>query len=165
MDQTPTPPQEESHFSAVLTPYRSLPPRGFLILMSAIGLVSFVAGFAFYLLGAWPVLGFFGLDVLLIYIAFRLNYRAARLYETIDLKDDALIVKRVRPSGHVESWNFNPYWVNLNLAERTGRQPELTLSSHGRQLVFGQFLTETEKREFADALSGALLEQRGGIRI
>jgi len=165
MDQTPTLPQEESHFSAVLTPYRSLPPRGFLILMTAIGVVSFVAGFAFYLLGAWPVLGFFGLDVLLIYIAFRLNYRAARLYETIDLKDDVLVVKRVRPSGHVESWSFNPYWVNLNLAEQTGRQPELTLSSHGRQLVFGQFLTETEKREFAGALSDALLEQRGGVRI
>lgn len=165
MDQMPQSPQEDSNFSAVLTPYRSLPPRGFLILMVAIGVVSFIAGFAFFLMGAWPVFGFFGIDMLLIYIAFRLNYRAARLYETVDLTDDALVVKRVRPSGRVESWSFNPYWVSLDLAERTGRQPELSLSSHGRRLIIGQFLTETEKKEFAHALSGALLEQRGGVRI
>lgn len=165
MDQTRDTSQEAKNFSAVLTPYRSLSPRGFLILMTAIAVVSFVAGFAFYLIGAWPVLGFFGLDALLIYFAFRLNYRAARLYETIDLTDDELLVKRVRPSGRVETWSFNPYWVSLDLAEQTGRQPVMSLSSHGKRLVFGQFLTESEKRDFADALSSALLEQRGGVRI
>lgn len=165
MDQTRDTSQEEKNFSAVLTPYRSLSPRGFLILMSAIAVVSFIAGFAFYLIGAWPVLGFFGLDAVLIYFAFKLNYRAARLYETIDLTDDELLVKRVRPSGRVETWSFNPYWVSLDLAEQTGQQPVLSLSSHGERLVFGQFLTESEKRDFADALSSALLEQRGGVRI
>lgn len=165
MDQVSPLSQEDCHFSAILTPYRSLPPRGFLILMAAIGTVSFAAGFAFYLMGAWPVLGFFGLDVLLIYVAFRLNYRAGRLYETIDLTDDALVVKRVRPSGRTESWTFNPYWVSLDLAERVGQCAELSLSSHGRRLVFGRFLAESEKKEFADALAGALTKHRGGVRI
>jgi len=75
----------EAHFSAVLLPHRSLGRKGFIILMGVISLVSFITGIAFYMQGAWPVLGFFGLDVLLIYGAFRLNYRAARLRETIEL--------------------------------------------------------------------------------
>ena len=74
----PTQAQPDS-YQAVLTPHRSLGPRGFLILMSAVATVSFVAGFAFLLMGAWPVFGFFGLDVALVYLAFKLNYRAARL--------------------------------------------------------------------------------------
>ena len=54
-------------FSARVTPHRSLNRTGFTVLMAFVGVVSFVAGIAFYLMGAWPVLGFFGLDVLLIY--------------------------------------------------------------------------------------------------
>lgn len=164
-DQYPTVCEQDKRFSAVLTPHRSLSPRGFLILMSAIGIVSFAAGFAFVLIGAWPVFGFFGLDVLLIYFAFRLNYRAGRLYETVELTDEALTIRRVRPSGRVESWSFNPYWVRLAIHRRPGQTAQLALSSHGDTLVFGVFLTEDEKEDFADALQSALLECRGGVRI
>ena len=67
---------EPTLFSAVLTPHRSLSATGFVIVMALVGGVSFAAGIAFLLMGAWPVFGFFGLDVLLIYLAFRANYRA-----------------------------------------------------------------------------------------
>jgi uncharacterized membrane protein len=52
--------------------------------MIALGAISFITGVLFLAAGAWPVLGFFGLDVLLVYIAFRLNYRSGRLYETLN---------------------------------------------------------------------------------
>lgn len=165
MDHQTTPAQEASGFSAVLTPHRSLGPKGFVILMTAIGLVSFLAGFAFFLLGAWPVVGFFGLDALLIYAAFKLNYRAGRLYETVDLTDDALTITRVQPSGRVESWTFNPYWVRLTLNGAPGRRHELTLSSHGKKLVIGAFLSDDEKKDFADALHDALQACGSGARI
>src|SRR5271168_5601410 len=70
-------------FSAVITPHRSLGPRGFLIFMLAIGGLSFVSGMIFVMLGAWPVCGFFGLDVLFVYLAFRANYRTARASEEV----------------------------------------------------------------------------------
>ncbi len=152
-------------FSAILRPHRSLGPRGFVLLMALIGVISFVAGFAFFLAGAWPVVGFFGLDAALIYFAFRLNYRAARLYETVDLSDDALTVTRVLPSGRARRWTFNPYWVRLEMAGRPGRVKQLVLTSHGKRLVFGAFLTGEEKTDFAEALRGALHEARGGVRI
>jgi uncharacterized membrane protein len=152
--------QAPSHFRAVLTPHRSLGPKGFMILMAAVCVVSFATGLLFYLLGAWPVIGFMGLDVLLIYIAFKLNFRALQLYETVDLTDDALTVTRVAPSGKAQSWSFNPYWVRLSLQQRLGRSSELSLASHGRRLVFASFLSDDEREDFASALSSALTAAR-----
>jgi uncharacterized membrane protein len=131
-----------------------------MILMAAVCVVSFATGLLFYLLGAWPVIGFMGLDVLLIYIAFKLNFRALRLYETVDLTDDALTVTRVAPSGKAQSWSFNPYWVRLSLQQRLGRSSELSLASHGRRLVFASFLSDDEREDFASALSSALTAAR-----
>ena len=127
-----------------------------MVLMSAVCLVSFGTGLLFYLLGAWPVIGFMGLDVLLIYVAFKLNYRAGRLYETVDLNEDALIVTRVQASGKAESWSFNPYWVRLKLEPRVGRSSELSLISHGTRLSFASFLSDPEREDFAGALETAL---------
>src|SRR6202167_1788489 len=70
-------------FSAVITPHRSLSQTGFLIFMLCLGGLSFISGVAFVLMGAWPVCGFFGLDVLLVYVAFRANYRSGRAYEEV----------------------------------------------------------------------------------
>jgi uncharacterized membrane protein len=151
------------HFRAVLLPHRSLGRKGFVVLMSVVSVVSFVTGLGFYLLGAWPVMGFFGLDVLLIYAAFRLNYRAARLHELIELSADELRLTRVYPSGRSQSWSFNPYWVRLELEKHETQADRLSLRSHGRVLTFGSFLSDEEKRGFADALSDALrlLKQAG----
>lgn len=155
--------QETSRFSAVLTPHRSLGPTGFAVLMAAVCLVSFGTGLFFYLLGAWPVIGFMGLDVALIYIAFKLNFRALRLYETVDLTRDALTVTRVAPSGEAQSWRFNPYWVRLSVLERVGRSSELSIASHGERLVFASFLTDEEREDFAAALNSALSAARSPV--
>ena len=117
-------PQAAPSFTALLTPHRSLGPKGFMVLMGAVCAVSFGAGLVFYMIGAWPVIGFMGLDVALIYVAFKLNFRALRLYEMVDLTSEALTVTRVQPSGKTQVWSFNPYWVRLSLADRTGRSTE-----------------------------------------
>ncbi len=135
-----------------------------MMLMAAICCVSFGTGLLFFMLGAWPVIGFMGLDVLLIYVAFKLNFRALRLYETVDLTPDALTVTRVKPSGKEQIWSFNPYWVRLKLDSRVGRTSELSLSSHGDRLVFASFLTDTEREDFAEALRAALTEAKSPLR-
>lgn len=157
--------QEPSAFSAVLTPHRSLGPTGFALLIGSIGAISFGTGLAFYLMGAWPIMGFYGLDVLLIYLAFRLNYRAARMYETVQLSQSELIITRVHASGRQERFSFNPYWARVRLGrDRYGRS-ELRLYLHGKEFAFGRFLSDDERREFAQTLAGALVESRGGERI
>lgn len=145
-----------TRFRAVLRPHRSLGRTGFLVLMSAVALVSFAAGVIFYAIGAWPVMGFFGLDVLLIYAAFRLNDRAGRLTELVDLGADSLVIKRIEPSGRSRSWQFNPFWVRVELRELRGGVGSLTLASKGERLILGAFLSDPERRSFAAALSEAL---------
>jgi len=154
------PDSSEPSFRAVLTPHRSLGPRGFLIFMLTISTVSFGTGLMFFLMGAWPVLGFMGLDVLLIYVAFRINFRALRVYETVALTDEALTVTRVAPDGKQQSWQFNPYWVRVRVDERVGQSSEMSLASHGKRLIFGAFLTDPEREEFAGALKDALRDAR-----
>lgn len=146
----------------VLHPHRSLSPRGFLVLMALISAVSFAAGLVFLLMGAWPVFGFFGLDVALIYLAFKLNFRAGRAYETIDITPALLTLTRVDPTGRRQTFDFNPYWVRVRLAELApdGRNA-LSLTAQGRHVSFGQFLTDEERRDLARALTGALLRTRG----
>ncbi len=150
-----------SYFSAVLLPHRSLGRKGFIVLMAVVSIVSFLTGISFLLIGAWPVFGFLGLDVALIYFAFRMNYKAARLYEKVELTENELRVTRVYPSGHADSWSFNPYWIMLELEESDNSANRLSVRSHGRVLIFGNFLTNDEKRGFADALNDALLDLRG----
>lgn len=150
----------------VLHQHRALSQRGFLILMALIGGVSFVIGMAFVMIGAWPVFGFFGLDAALIYIAFKLNYRSGRLYETVSVSPDALTLTRVHPSGRQENYEFNPYWARVRLTtDRPDGRTSLRLAAQGREVLIGQFLTDQERRDVADALTGALLESRGGARI
>src|SRR6202051_4739884 len=101
-------------FSALLTPHRSLNRTGFLVVMAFVSVVSFAAGLAFLLMGAWPVLGFFGLDVLAIYWAFRINFRDAKATEEIRVTPSELRVRRVSHRGHVVEWVLNPLWVRLD---------------------------------------------------
>ena len=105
-------------FERVLWPHRSLPPRGFRLLMLGLGLLSLVAGICFVAAGAWPVCGFFGLDVALLYLAFRLSYRSARQRETLRLADDQFTVERVDIYGMRRLWQFQPFWLRVVLEER-----------------------------------------------
>ena len=83
-------------FTAVLTPHRSLGPNGFMILMLCFGAVSFVAGILFWSIGAWPVFGFFGLDIALLWLAFRMNYKSARTHEEVIVSRNELIIQKGR---------------------------------------------------------------------
>ena len=152
-------------FRAVLTPHRSLGPKGFLVLMLAFGALSFAAGVVFLAIGAWPVLGFFGLDVLLVYVAFRLNYRSGRRYETLELTPAQFVLTRVHPSGRQERFDCNPYWARVSLREWPDGRTALSVVSRGTELKFGSFLTDDERRDLASALREALLTARGGVRI
>src|SRR5882724_1610629 len=151
-------------FSALLTPHRSLNRTGFLVLMGLLCAASFAAGIAFLLMGAWPVFGFFGLDVLLVYWAFRINFRRATATEEITVTPSELRVRRVSHRGHVVEWVLNPLWVQLD--QKTHAEfgiERLYLVSRGRHVSIGSFLGPDEKASFAKALLAALQAAKRGI--
>ena len=156
---------EPTLFSAILTPHRSLSATGFVIVMTLVGGVSFFAGMAFLLMGAWPVFGFFGLDVALIYFAFRANYRAATAFEEVSVTASELRVRKVSHRGQVSEWTLNPVWVQLDreVHEEFGIE-RLFLVSRGRKLPVAAFLGPREKESFAAALGAAINEAKRGPR-
>lgn len=150
-------------FSALLTPHRSLGRTGFLVLMIFLSVVSFATGLAFLLMGAWPVFGFFGLDVLVIWWAFRINFRRAQASEEIRITPSELRLRRVSHRGHVVEWVFNPLWVQLDQKIHAEFGVErLYLVSRGRRVSIASFLGADEKASFAKALLAALQAARRG---
>ena len=97
--------------------------------------------------GAWPIFGFFGLDVLLVYWAFRINYRTARAYEVVTVTASELKLRKVSHHGRVSEWTLNPLWVRLDRDEHAEYGIErLYLVSRGRRLSIASFLGPTKRR-------------------
>ena len=154
---------EAELFSARLRPHRSLNRTGFLVIMAFVSVVSFAAGLAFLLMGAWPVFGFLGLDVLAIYWAFKIYFRRAEAIEEIRLTASRLEVRRVSHRGHVVEFSFNPLWVQLDRKEHAEFGVEkLYLVNRGRRIAIGGYLGADEKASFANALMAALQTARRG---
>jgi uncharacterized membrane protein len=144
-------------FEARLSPHRSLSVRGFNVLMLFLGIVSFIMGVVFLSLGAWPVFGFFGLDVLLLWLAIRVNYRDADAYEDIRMTPVLLSVRQVSKHGSRRDTEFNPRWTRLEKTEdELAGVTKVALISRGFPLVVGSFLPPFYKKELAARLASAL---------
>ena len=148
---------ETVHFSTSLRPYRSLSPVGFKWLFRAVILANLVIGLPMYLLGAWPVAGFAGLDVALLWWLFHRNYADARRSETLVLTDRELIIDRVAPDGEREQHRLDAYWLRVELL---GEAERLVLTSRGNRAVIGRFLAPAERERVAEQLKAALAEMR-----
>lgn len=144
----------------VLYPNPPLGQRGFVVLMLALAALTTALGTGFWLVGAWPVTGLLGLDLVLLWGAFRIVRRRARRHETVRLDPSGLEVARVGADGRTLSWRFEPSWVRVEIDRPPRRDSLITLSSHGRSLRFGALITPEERVEVADALRGALAARR-----
>jgi uncharacterized membrane protein len=163
MSRAVAPSPDPPFFERVLEPHRSLESRNFRLLMTLLGVVSLAVGIGFLSIGAWPVIGFFGLDVALVYLAFRLNYRNARQSETLRLAGDAFTVERVSVRGEHRSWRFPAFWVRVILEEQANTSNRLLVASHGRSLVIGAFVPPTMRRELAATIRDALARWRSSL--
>jgi uncharacterized membrane protein len=157
-------PTAERHvfLDSVLNPYRSLPRRYFVMIMAVLVALSLFAGITCILVGAWPIFGFFGLDVALVYIAMRASYRSARQHERVRLTDRALTVDRVSVRGERRHWQFEPAWLRVSVDE-AGEAKAVTLASHGRSVAIASFLAPAERVSFAASLKDALKRWRAFV--
>ena len=145
------------HFTATLRPYRSLSPRGFHWVIGAAIAGNLVIGLPLLVMGAWPVLGFMGLDVWLLWFLFQRNYIDARRRETLVLDDHDLVVRRISPEGDEEQIRLDAYWLKVHWDEADER---LIVSSRRSRAVIGRFLPPVERRRVADQLKAALAAMR-----
>jgi uncharacterized membrane protein len=152
-------------FSARLDPHRSMTVRGSAIVIGAYALLSALFSLPFFLIGAWPIVGFLGLDVLLLFLAFRFSFRSARAYEQVVLSSIELMFARVSARGARREWRFNPIWVRLERVEdEEYGMRQLAIASRGERVEIGAFLGPEQKEALATDLSRALAEARRGPR-
>lgn len=149
-------------FKALLVPHRSLGRAGYFTLMGSVLLVWLTFGAIFLSMGAWPIFGFLGLDVLALYIAFRVNYRAARVREEVLLSRTNLHIRKVPPSGRPEEHSFNPFWTRF----RVRRHAELgimdmAVEAREKRVLIGSFLNPDDRESFAKAFGQALATAKG----
>lgn len=165
---TPDAPREDAPlFAAVLTPHRSLGWPGFIAVMAGVGAVNLVGAVLFTAMGAWPVVPFLGLDVLIIFLAFRANYRHARAFEEVIVTPTAIRVRKVNWHGRAREWQFNPAWTRLTrqVDEDDSQVISLTLDEGRRRLDIATLLPPVERAGFGEALRAALAEARRGPTV
>jgi uncharacterized membrane protein len=156
-------PEDQSIYATRLTPYRSLTPRDFRRLIIGISCAAFLLSLPFFFMGAWPVAGFMGLDLLALFIAFKINFRSAGAYETVDVTPLELVFEKVSIRGQRKIWRFNPSWVRLeqDVHEEFGTE-RVALVSRGESVEIGAFLGPDQKAALARDLSRALSAARRG---
>jgi uncharacterized membrane protein len=147
---------------AVLRPNRSLSMRGFNRLMMGLGLLSFTVGAVFLLNGAWPVLGFFGLEVLVVWFAFRASYKQGRLFERVRVAPEVIHVQRVWPNGATRHWAVNPFWARVEHEKDGPNADAVRLAGGDKRVALGRFLAPEERVSFASALRDAIAKARRG---
>lgn len=150
-------------FDATITPHRSLGQDGFRVVMTLVCLTSVAASIPFIVLGAWPVAGFFGLDILALFIAFKVNFNAARAFERIVVTPLEVLLRKVSHHGREKIWRSNPAWTKLEREDDDDYGLlELSLVSRGRRTVVASALSPVEREGFAQALGTALAKAKRG---
>lgn len=148
-------------FAATLTPYRSLTPTGKRMVVGLTAALALVPGFIFYVAGAWPVVGFMGLDVLAIWWAFTVSLRTGKAYEVLTVWRGALELKKVDARGNEEVLAFTPNAVRFVIErDYNERVTALWLTQPGRRVALGSFLSTDEKLSLSKAFGTALRKAR-----
>ncbi|MDP2699175.1 DUF2244 domain-containing protein [Thalassospira sp.] len=143
---------EKPVFRVDLHPPRSLSRRAARRIVWFMGGLTGVLGLIFWASGAWPVIGFLGIDVVLLALAFHFSFRSARAEERIELGRDILRVTRISARGSRQYFDFQPYWLQVILEQKPDDQCSLFLRSHGKDLEIAGFLGASEKTELAGKL-------------
>ena len=124
--------------------------------MLSLGFISFIAGITFMLKGAWPVFGFFGLDVLLVYVFFKINFRSGRKKEIIILTKNKLIIEFYDEKKFLKRHYLDPNWIKINLIKIKNEISKLKITSKNKSIVIGSFLRHEEKIDVVKSLEKAL---------
>jgi uncharacterized membrane protein len=141
-------------WSITLTPHRSLSREGFIAVMVLVALINLIGGVMFFVLGAWPVVGFMGLDVLAIWWAFRQNYKDQNEAERILTQGDDVMLQRFLKDGTTREAKFNRRWLRVELEYDAERElvGRLHLCSKGERHEIASFLGADERQSLAKAL-------------
>ena len=156
---------EKTFLDITVLPYRSLSKKGFRNLMFIVSLIFFLVGVFFWYIGAWPVFGFLGLDVLLLYYAFKINYKSGEIFETVKIIQQNLLITRNFPSGKIQSWDLEPYWTKAEILKENSHNHNLVIKSENKVVMIGSFLNFKDKKQLMKKINEALKQYKLSKRV
>ena len=139
-------------FKRVARRNNSLSSTGRLIAFALIFVASVGIAAAFAIFGAWLILPFAGLEMLVLFFAFHYMERHAGDYELIEIDGDTVKVEWVS-AGNRRGGVFNRHWAQVVAGGGGGR---LALRSHGRELEIGRYMNDEQRQDLARALKRRL---------
>jgi uncharacterized membrane protein len=145
-----------------LTPNRSFERGHVRWVLGGVGLIFFLGGLRFLALGAWPILPFMLIDLVLLWWAFRASYASGRGHERVVLGDDRLELLRVSAEGTERRFGFEPLWTRVLVEETPLGDVRLWLAARDRRVSVGRFLSPRERREVGEVLRAGLDAYRSG---
>ena len=119
------------------------------------GVVCLLVGLVFMFLGAQPVLGFMGLEVVLLYTVYKFCEGSARQSEHVTVSEDHFIIRTIDRHGCLSLARFDPRWTDLRIVSHDSGGG-LIVSSKGRPRRVGGFLDPVECGKVLDLLHHAL---------
>jgi uncharacterized membrane protein len=121
--------------------------------------MTLIAG-GFWGLGLWLVVPFSGVEWLILAYALRWSLRNSELMEVVTIDPVRVVVERGRRRPE-QRFEFQRAWVQLRWREPRfrGYPGNLELRSHGKQVVLGEFLPETERKKLMQELGRILKNQ------
>lgn len=144
------------YLDAELRPNASLSDPAFLIVICLVGLFSFAAGILYLTVGAWPVMGFFGLDALAIWYAFRLSFRAQEQVTYVRVDESHVRLWHMQRGKPDKRADVPTAFVRVALDEPVTHNSFLTLQYGNRAWVIGRFLTLKKRKALAAELRAAI---------
>ncbi len=154
-----------SFLNITVLPYRSLSKKGFRYLMFCVAAVFFTIGVFFWVIGAWPVFGFLGLDVLLLYYAFKINYKSGEIFENLELIKEKLLITRNFPSGKIQTWDLEPYWTKAEILQANSHNHNLIVKSKNKVVMIGSFLNFKDKEKLMKKINYALTQYKSRNKV
>ena len=143
-------------FSKELRPRRSSSPQTVQCLVIVSIVLVVLIGLIFVYIGAWPVFGFLGLELITLSALLCYHYHQGFLVEHIVITENNLSVVRTAPSGQKHTWTAKHHWLQVNLQDKDYKSSQLELRSHGRSIFIGSFLTPRERLNLATWLHDSL---------
>ena len=128
--------------------------------MTVLAALAFCIGLGFFLIGAWPVIGFLGLELVVVYIAFRLNYRSAKAYEQLLIHHAGITIIRLSDNGTQTRDELASLWLKAEIIKQSGKRKLLGLRLHSQFHEIGAFLPPAEKSNPKDLINERIEKAR-----
>jgi len=154
--------QTDPLFAVQLSPHRAMNRQGIRWVIALTAVLAAIPGLTFYAMGAWPIMGFMGLDVLLLYWALSHSLRDGDAFEIVTLWPDRLHVRRVSARGRETEESFNPFFVRFVVdRDHEGKVTGLRITTREKQIEIGSFLNADDKARFAGMFGPELARAKG----